>query len=132
MSGRIPLMKTKEFLPGLESEHQVGLSGVGVSVIDCTIAVNTSRTAAQLIASPPNTGAANACGPVVHSLGQAPTATIPMVRYGSVPTGGELSVGWVYCTADNSAVYMWAQSNTANFSGSFPSTGLSVRVIALR
>lgn len=131
MPGNLPLMKTKEFQPGLESQHEVGLSGVGVSVVDCTIAVNTSRSAAQLIASPPNTGAANACGPVVHSHGIAPTAVIPQIRGGEIPTGGEASIQFIYCTADNSAVYLWAQSNTGNNTGA-PSDGAQVRIITIR
>lgn len=131
MPNNLPLMKTEKFLPGLEDQHEVGLSGVGVSVVDCTIAVNTSRTAAQLIASPPNTGSAKACGPVVHSHGDTPTAVIPMVRGGSIPTGGEASIQFMYCTADNSAVYLWAQSNTANITGG-PSAGAQVRLITVR
>ncbi len=127
MSGRIPLMKTREFLPGLESEHQVGLTGVGVTVVDCTIACNTSMTAAELIAAPPNTSTAvNACGPVVHSLGIAPTAVVPMLLGGAEESGLNAVISFQYCTADNSAVYLWAKS----FTGADP--GVRARVIALR
>jgi len=120
-----PLMKTKQFQPGLEIEHEVGLTGVGVTIVHTTVAVNTARTAAQLLAAPPNTSTIQSIGPVVHSLGAPPTfSTMVQISDGTpVATG---AVTFQYCTADNSAVYFWAQS----FS-SAPAVA-QVRVAAIR
>lgn len=124
-----PKMKTNKFMPGLESEHEVGLSGVGVSVVCYTIAVNTARTPAQLIASPPNTAGLNIAGPLVHSLGAPPTAVIPLRADTSEVTEGndkDSAVTFQYCTADNSAVYIWANA----YSGG--PTAAYVRLVAIR
>jgi len=131
----IPKMLTKEFLPGLEVEHQVGLSGVGVCVVDVTLAVSTARTAAELVApgtSPPNSLGTLACyGTVVHSLGAPPSATICMASgnaeliAGAAMTGG---ITFQYLTADNSAVYVWANSWT----GGAVMLGFAARFTMLR
>jgi len=122
-----PKMLTERFLPGLAKEHEVGLGGVGVSVIDCTIACNSAMTAAQLLAGPPNTNAnVNACGPIVHSLGTAPTASFVMLRGAETVTGLGAQIQFRYCTADNSAAYVWAQTWTGAV------LGCSVRLIAVR
>lgn len=117
-----------EFFPGLQSDQMVvGLVNVGVTVVACTLACNTTRTDAQIIASPPNTGNVNACGPVVHSLGTPPTlALVQLAADPSVPVQG-YSVAYQYVTADNSAVYFRATSWT----GAVP-VGVGVRVIAIR
>jgi len=131
----IPKMLTKEFLPGLEVEHQVGLSGVGICVVDVTLAVSTARTAAELVApgtSPPNSLGTLACyGTVVHSLGTPPQATIVQQHgnaeliAGAAMTGG---ITFQYLTADNSAVYVWANSWT----GGAVMLGLAARFIMIR
>ena len=120
-----PKMLTKNFLPGLEVEHEVGLSGVGVCVVTATLACNTNTTAAQLIASPPNTAGPAACGPVVHSLGTPPTLCVPQ-RVG-IATGSQ--VQYLYCTADNSAVYFWAKTDSGD--GQAP-LGVCTRLVCIR
>jgi len=126
-----PKMKSSMFTPGLEVEHEVGLSGVGVCVVQATIAINTSRTAAQLIASPSN-AAATVCGPVMHSLGTPPTVVIPQLCCGTEiveGTGGSTGIQFQYCTADNSAVYIWANA----WSGKEDAVrGIPVRFICIR
>ena len=123
-----PKMLSKYFFPGMPDQQVVGLEGVGVSVVTATLACNTSMTAAQLLAGPPNTNAnVAACGPVVHSLGVPPTAVIPMLVGSSAQTGLGAVVQFQYCTADNSAVYLWAKTWT----GTAPS-GVAVRIIAIR
>lgn len=118
---------SEKFYPGLGSQFVHGLANVGYHAIDVTLACNTVRTNAQIIASPPNTSSlVNACGPVVHSLGVAPTAVIPILTDG--PTSGlKFAVGVEYVTADNSAIYLRA----ACWTGSDP-VGVSMRVIAVR
>lgn len=115
-----PKMLSRHFTPGLEAEHEVGLSGVGVHVVEATLAVNTIATAANLIASPPNTAGLATCGPVVHSLGCPPTAVIPM-QVGPHATSFQEAITYQYCTADNSAVYLfarcWTTVNGANLAG---------------
>jgi len=135
MSFPIPRMKTERFLPGLETEHEVGLSGVGVCVVEVTLAVSTARTAAELVApatSPPNSLGTLACyGTVVHSLGAPPTATIVQqagnaeLIAGAAMTGG---ITFQYLTADNSAVYVWANSWT----GGAIMLGLATRFTCIR
>jgi len=124
---RRPLLKTDEFLPGLGEQHEVGLSNVGVSVVTATIACNTSMTAAELIAAPPNTGVAAACGPVVHSLGATPTMVFAQHRVPSEETGLAASVTYQFCTANHSAAYFWAKTWT----GTAP-VGVETQVIAIR
>ena len=120
-----PKMLTKNFLPGLEVEHEVGLSGVGVCVVTATLACNTETTAAELIASPPNTKGLTMCGPVVHSLGIPPTLCIPQEK--GTRTGSQ--VQYLYCTADNSAVYFWAKTDSGD--GQNP-VGVCTRLVCIR
>jgi hypothetical protein len=120
-----PKMKTKVFQPGLEIEHEVGLTGVGVTIVHTTVAVNTARTAAQLLASPANTSTIQSVGPVVHSLGAPPSfASMQEISDGAPVAEGP--VVFQYCTADNSAVYFWPQSFSAA-----PAVA-RVRVVAVR
>jgi len=123
-----PKMKTKVFQPGLEIEHEVGLTGVGVTIVIATVALNTARTAAQLIASAPNTSAAKACGPVVHSLGAPPTFSFMAPVVDATSTSGAVASGvtFRYCTADNSAVYYFAESWTGG------NIALAVRAVIVR
>jgi len=131
----IPRRKTQIFMPGLEDEHEVGLSGVGVCVVDVTLAVSTARNAAQLVGvatSPPNSLGTLACyGTVVHSLGTPPTATFVMQNAGAELIAGAAMTGGItfqYLTADNSAVYVWANSWT----GGAVMLGVSARFICIR
>lgn len=108
---RIPKDKTEKYMPGLELEHEVGLSGVGVQVVTATLAVNTIATAANLIAAPSNNSYSDPCGPVMHSLGAPPTMVLPM-QIGPQASSGAQTVNYQYCTADNSAVYVFARTWT--------------------
>ena len=124
-----PKMKTKAFQPGLELEHEVALTGVGVTVVHTTVAVNTARSAAQLLASAPNTDLTRACcGPVVHSLGAPPTFSFmtPVVGAYAVSGPHEAAVTFRYVTADNSAVYFFPVIWTGAMDG------LAVRVVTVR
>ena len=124
-----PKMKTKVFQPGLEIEHEVGLTGVGVTIVHTTVAVNTARTAAQLLASAPNTDLTRAaCGPVVHSLGAPPSFSFMTPVVGAYVSSGphEAAVTFRYVTADNSAVYFFPACWTG------AADGLAVRVVAVR
>jgi len=122
----VPKQLTSQFFPGMGEQHVVGLQNVGISVVTATLAVNTTRTDAQLIASPPNTDtAAMACGPVVHSLGTPPMAA--WVLPYSLPVGLGFGITYQYVTADNSAVYFRA----ATWTGAAP-VGQGVRVYAVR
>ena len=96
-----------------------------MSEVSYTLAANTVRTAAQLIASPPNTAGLNIAGPVVHSLGIAPKVVIPMVM-GVAHYSLQSQVDFTYCTADNSAVYLWPKS------GTIEAAGIYTRIIAIR
>lgn len=130
----IPRLKTKQFQPGLEIEHEVALSGVGVTVVECTLAVSTARTAAELVApahAPLNDATGNCFGAVIHSLGTAPTAVIPMVAgnvemiAGAAMTGG---ITFQYLTANNTAVYVWANSWTSGAT----LLGVATRFVCIR
>lgn len=120
-----PKMKTKRFQPGLEIEHEVALTGVGVTVVHTTVCVS-SRTAAQLMESPPNTSLIQCVGPVVHSLGAPPSfaSMHQLTRAGA--TGYSGAVVFQYCTVDNSAVYFFP----SHWTGS--AMPVSVRVVAVR
>ena len=119
----IPKDLTKKFLPGLGDQHVVGLDGLGYSRTDFTLVLSTSQTDAEVIASPPNTSSVVATGVMVHSLGQPPTAVIPMIMAdpGKVAYGMNVQ----YITADNSAVYLRAYTWTG------AQGGVSVRVTAM-
>jgi hypothetical protein len=131
----IPKLKTAQFFPGLVEHHTIHAEGVGYHAIDVTLAVNTANTGATLVTSPPNTDAdaGNIGGPVVHSLGEPPSVVIPMLRnLGADPAGGALGVGglaagvqFIFCTADNSAVYLWAKAWTGTL------RGVAARVIVI-
>jgi hypothetical protein len=122
-----------EFFPGFESgQMEVGLANLGISVVTATLACNTARTAAEIIASPPNTGTGvRACGPIVHSLGAAPTLVLAQLNYNAVYAAVATEFGWgvsfQYVTADNSAVYIRA----ATWTGTNP-VGVPVKVFAVR
>ena len=106
------------------SQYVVGLANVGISVVDCTIVAMdaTAMTDAELIAAPPNTGASGIAGPIVHSLGVAPTVALLQPIGGSVGSGAQA----LFMTADNSAVYFRVTSWTQT------SLGYAVRAIAIR
>jgi hypothetical protein len=107
-----------EFFPNMGTQYLIGLTNVGVQVVDCTMAVNTVQTNAQIVASPPNTNAAGVpCGPVVHSFGAAPKAVIPMLNGAYMPTAAYFAAGFGFITADNSAVYIRATVFTSNDGG---------------
>ena len=122
----IPKQKTKDYFPGLEDQHETGLSGVGYSVVTATLMCNSVQTDAQLIAAPPNSGIGAAFGPIIHSLGTAPGAVIPLMN-ANPSQGLGFAINMQFVTADNSAVYLRAYSWT----GTAPA-GISVRVIAVR
>lgn len=125
---RIPKERSKQVLPGLESEHEVALSGVGVHVVTATLAVNTFTSAANLIGAPPNTDGYATCGPVVHSLGAPPTAVVPM-QIGPQQTSLQEAITFQYCTADNSAVYVFAMSWSQTTSAL---QGVGTRLVVIR
>jgi len=124
----LPRQLASKFIPNLGDAFEVGLAGVGVSVVDTTLAANTAMTDAQLIAGPPNTRTdLQAFGPVVHSLGIAPTVVLVQPRIvGGDITGLALTTGYAFMTADASAGYFRARS----FTGTGP--GVSVRMIFVR
>jgi len=115
----LPKQLTHKFFPGLGEQHEVGLVNVGYCAVDFTLTGETAMTVAEIIASAPNTGGAEAGAVqvVVHSLGTPPGAVITQLRW-----SGEASVG--YITADNSAVYLQPTECT--------SLGLAARIIAIR
>lgn len=119
-----PKQLSSDFIPGLGSQHEVGASGLGVSVVDCTIAVNTSQTDAQIIASPSNIQ--GIAGPVVHGLRTAPALVIPMLKNLADGLGLHYNVGLSFITADNSASYIRAQAFTGVL------RGVSIRVVHVR
>jgi len=112
-----------KFFPGMGEQYEVGLVNVGLSVVDATIVAGnaTVQTDAQIIAAAPNTAPAIA-GPIVHSLGAAPSAAILMPRSSSMGSGTH----FIYMTADNSAVYFRAKSWTQD------ALGYAVRLLAIR
>lgn len=117
-----------EFFPGFSNDQiVVGLTNVGICVVNCTLSVNTAQTDAQIIAAPPNTAAAGApCGSIVHSFGVAPSLVI-IQQKACAPTQTSLyTLDWMYVTADNSAVYVRAQSWTGG------PKGMYVQMIAVR
>lgn len=118
-----PKQLTDHFFPGLGEQHVIGAAGVGIQAVDTTIASNTVKTDAQLIAAP-NNNAGLSYGPVLHSLGIAPSIAFAMLK-GDVG-GPNHSVTLAYITADNSAVYIRARSQTG-------ATGnVAVRVVVIR
>ena len=126
MADRVPVTADK-FFPamGPGGEYVVGLTNVGVSVVDCTV-VNVDATAqapATFMSAPPNTAsyAGNIGGPVVHSLGAPPTAAFMMPASGSVR-----GRSFIYITADNSAVYIQATASSVGV------VGFAVRMVAIR
>lgn len=121
----IPKILASRFFPGMGEQYEVGLANVGVHVVTDTLAVNTARTDAQVIASAPNTGAGKAFGPIVHSLGVAPSAVIPMEM--DTQDNTVLSVNYQFITADNSAVYLRAQTWTGA-----SLVGAATRIIVIR
>jgi len=122
----LPKELTEKFFPGLADQHEVGLGAVGVSVIEATLGCNTDTTDAQLIAGPPNTASGcDACGPIVHSLGTAPTAALVQPGGGVDHSIGAISYAVV--TMDNSAVYVQART-----SSQISPLGVRTRVIAIR
>jgi hypothetical protein len=120
----LPKDLTKKYFPNLGDQHVVGLEGVGVSVIEATLACNTAMTDAQLIAGPPNTATHNAHGPIVHSLGIAPTAVVVQAA-GVNQSIGQLS--YIMVTADNSAIYVHAKTSSMG-----TPIGVRTRFIAIR
>lgn len=108
---------------GPNNQYVVGGTNAGFQVIDATLVMNTARTDAQLIASPPNTSAATvgAVGPVVHSLGVPPMFAFAFPLQNSVA-----GVSFNFITADNSAVY-FAPFNASNASGA-----VRTRIVVLR
>lgn len=125
----LPRQLASKFIPNLGDLYEVGLAGVGVSVVDTTLGANTAMTDAQLIASPPNTRVGlQAFGPIVHSLGIAPTAVFIQTRIvGGDLTGLVHAVEYALMTMDASAVYFRARTWT----GSEP-LGISVRATVIR
>lgn len=114
---------TEEHLPGLGSEHVVGASGLGVSVIIATLVANTNMSDAELIAGPPNDVAdLNIYGPVIHSLGTNPTFALAQAAGTSLG-----AVVFSVVTMDHSAVYVHARSHTDS-----PLDGVATRIIAIR
>ena len=116
---------TERFLPGLGTEHEVGCDGLGVSVQDVTLACNTSQSIAQLIAGA-NNNVTTAAGPVVHSLGTPPTVVLVQQLARGAALSGESLVNYQYATADNSAAYIFAKTNTGSL------VGVATRVISIR
>lgn len=127
-----PLVKQllDQFFPGLGASQQayVGLANVGITVVNCTLALNTARTDAQVIASPPNTGVAAACGPIVHSLGIAPTISFLIERGVAAANTSVYGLQYQFITADNSAVYV--RAITQSFVGQ--PIGGAVTLVAVR
>jgi hypothetical protein len=128
MADRVPVLADKFFPamgPAGVGEYVVGLVNVGVSVVDCTILNSdaSAQTPATFMSSPANTAshAGNIGGPIVHSLGAAPTAAFLYPRFSSVRVPNV-----IYITADNSAVYFQASAASAAVAG------FAVRMIALR
>ena len=123
------LQLTSEFFPGMgpAGQHVVGATNLGVTIVDVTLGCNTNMTDAQLIAAPTNTSVAvaTAFGPVVHSLGVAPSFALAQALSNSIGP-----VNYVYITADNSAVYFKAYTATAGATG--VPAGVRTRVIAVR
>jgi len=120
-----PKQTAEQFFPGLGAQGQfvVGATNLGYSVTDATITLNTARTPAQLIASPPNTGTNVFCaGPVVHSIGAVPSIVLVQPLWGN--SMGPFTVTLV--TADSSAVYLDARSHTLG------ADNARVRVTAIR
>jgi hypothetical protein len=114
----LPKQLTHKFFPGLGEQHEVGLQNVGYSAVDFTMTGSSAMTAAEIIASAPNTGAGDAHQVVVHSLGTEPGAVFVQLRW-----SGDADVGFI--TADNSAVYLKPTVSSAEL-------GLAARVIAIR
>lgn len=113
---------SESFQPGLGDQHVLGASGLGMQMITATLAANTARTAAQLIASPPNTANHNAFGPVVHSLGVPPSAAWAQVA----EVIAAQTITYQYVTADNSAIYFNPVASTANL------VGVATRIFVVR
>lgn len=128
---RVPKAKMKDHFPGLEQQIEVGLTGVGVHVITATLAVNTLADAAALIGAPPNTDGFATCGPVVHSLGAPPTAAIP-IQIGPQTGSMQGMIGYQYLTADNSAVYIFAEGWTAVGAADLGLLGVGTRITVIR
>ena len=125
MAKKVPL-KTSQFQPGLETEHVVGLSGVGVSVVHFTLSCNTVQTMAEIIGGVPNVTGVPA-NIVVHSLGAPPTAFFVQVApVGAVLDGVAAGVSIQHITSNNSAVYVYAQHFTA------APRGVAARLVAIR
>lgn len=106
----LPTQRGDEHFPqmGPAGQYLVGLPQVGYHAVDATLVANTARTPAQLLASPPNTGNANAVGPVVHSFGVPPSLAIAFPVDNSIG-----AISYVYITADNSAVYFDPRTSTS-------------------
>lgn len=120
-----PKKLTSKHLPGLGTEHEVALSGVGISVVTATVALNTVITDANLVGLPPNVTNVP-CNVVVHSLGVAPAAFIPHVIGPRAGTRiGPVDVQLV--TMDSSAIYFSAWSHTAGIT-----EGASVKFVVIR
>ena len=107
-----PKELTHKFFPGLGDIHVVGMSNVGFHVLENTVGANTTLTAAQMVAVPPNTAAGmNAPVAIVHSLGAVPSVVLALPLY----TANANSIGgvsYLYLTADNSAAYIMARTAT--------------------
>lgn len=122
---RKPIMRTRQFLAGLETEHVVGLSGVGVSVINFTLSCNTVQTMSQVLSNPPHTAGVPTTV-VLHGLGAAPTAFFVQVApVGSVINGLPSIVSIQHITADNTAIYVYAQHFTS------APNGISARAVVI-
>lgn len=124
----IPKDLGHKHFPAMGDQYEVGLTNVGFHAVTATIVVNSAMTNAQIVAAPPNTAATVPCGPIVHSLGAAPSAVIPILngQYGAT-SGLAVDVAFSYITADNSAVYLRAMTWT----GTTP-RGASVTVFVIR
>lgn len=124
----IPKDLASKFIPNIGDLFEVGLAGVGVTVVDFTAVVNTALTDAELIAAPPNT-AGFPTGVVVHSLGVAPTVAFvqPVVQGGDIAAGLDWGVQYAYMTGNASAAFFRAKAWT----GAIP-RGQHARMIAIR
>ena len=94
-------------LPELGSQWIVGLDNVGVTVVDATLQMNTTATAAALVDFPPNvTGVPS--NVIVHSLGAPPTAVIAHPLNTSI-----IGISFNLLTVDNSAVYIYGTASVS-------------------
>lgn len=116
----------EKFIPGLGEHFVIGFSGVGISVIDETVALDTEATATELVLLTPNTNAGvNASGVIVHSLGVKPSA----VLFNPIYTSQFIVQYTIVTDADASAIYVLAKSFLR---GSVGALGVRTRITAIR